>query len=190
MSCEKQARLQQELLEGETIEWSGEPKREAVFSAWDIFMIPFSLMWCGFAIFWEISVITHGVPIIIFPVFGFFFVVIGLYIVFGRFVVKYMHNKNAVYAITNQRILVLGKRSVSARELVDIPLVQKTLRRNGSGSLDFEPSSRKLFGWNTDAMYDFWGFGQKNRMKFTNIDNVHEVYRLVYEQLQAAKKLQ
>ena len=191
MEREKEDRLQQELLDGETIEWCGEPKPSAVFTTWDILMIPFSLLWCSFAIFWEVTVITAGVPLLIFPLFGSFAVIIGLYIVFGRFFVKYYNNKNAAYAITNWRILVLSKRSVSAREFTDVPFVKKTERRDGSGSLDFEPLGRKIMGWNMNSnmSLDLMGFGQRTRMKFTSIENVKEVYRLASVKIHAAKIL-
>lgn len=185
MDRDKEERLQHGLLEGETIEWSGEPKPSAVFTAWDIFLIPFSLLWCGFVVFWESFVIIKGVPF--FWIFGLFFVAVGFYIVFGRFIVKYRNSKNTAYAITNRRILVTGKRSVSALDLKDVPLIHKTEQRNGSGSLDFERSEKRLVSWNTGL--DIWGFSQKNHMKFTGIENVKEVYVLVSEKVHAAKNL-
>jgi hypothetical protein len=41
-----------ELLSDEAIEWTGRPNPAVVFHREDLYMIPFSLLWGGFAIFW------------------------------------------------------------------------------------------------------------------------------------------
>ena len=40
------------LLAGERVMWSGRPARGVMFTARDIFLVPFSVVWVGFAIFW------------------------------------------------------------------------------------------------------------------------------------------
>ncbi len=84
--------IESELSSSEKLLWSGQPRQGVVFRSNDIFMIPFSLMWGGFAIFWELMVLTMipkdgGIISIIFPLWGIPFVIIGLYIMFGRFIV-------------------------------------------------------------------------------------------------------
>jgi hypothetical protein len=92
--------LREELLPSERILWSGQPDTSVIFSSSDMFQIPFSLMWGGFAIFWEYTAITQttatsniGVSELIFPLFGIPFVIIGLYIMFGRFFYKTFKKK-------------------------------------------------------------------------------------------------
>jgi hypothetical protein len=46
------AQIQPELLSGESLLWSGQPLRRVIFHQRDLFTIPFSLLWGGFAIFW------------------------------------------------------------------------------------------------------------------------------------------
>jgi hypothetical protein len=102
-------RLQQALLPSERLQWWGRPDPKALFTPIDLFLVPFSLFWCGFAVFWEVSVLTTDTPGF-FPVFGLFFVVIGLYLVIGRFVAKRIMKRDTLYAITDRRVLVLSGR--------------------------------------------------------------------------------
>ena len=56
--------LSGDLLDGETVVWTGQPNPNQWFSPGDIVMVPFSLMWGGFAFFWEANVLgllgKHG----------------------------------------------------------------------------------------------------------------------------------
>ncbi len=73
-----------ELGSGEKIVWCGKPRTGLTLSPGDIIVIPFSILWCGFAIFWESSVISTNAPFF-FKLWGIPFVLVGLYMVIGRF---------------------------------------------------------------------------------------------------------
>jgi hypothetical protein len=45
------------LLDGERIRWSGQPDPSRLFGLADRVLIPFSVMWGGFALFWEAMVL-------------------------------------------------------------------------------------------------------------------------------------
>jgi hypothetical protein len=49
--------VQRELRSDEQLIWSGRPGRGLRLRSSDALMIPFSLLWGGFAIFWEYSVL-------------------------------------------------------------------------------------------------------------------------------------
>lgn len=92
----------------EEILWWGQPHPYHLLSVADIFMIPFSLLWGGFAYFWEFLVITSGAPPL-FVLWGIPFVLIGSYMIFGRFIHNYLIRRNMYYAITDQRLIILRK---------------------------------------------------------------------------------
>jgi hypothetical protein len=55
--------LTQHLGTGETLRWSGHPRQGVMLRSADVFMIPFSILWAGFAFFWEASVLRGGAPV-------------------------------------------------------------------------------------------------------------------------------
>lgn len=108
-------RLMPYLRDDEQLLWSGCPDPRALFTSADIFMVPFSILWCGFAIFWEAGVVRSGWGFG--EVWGVPFVAVGLYFVVGRFFYKHYRNRRTVYGITTRRAMIAGPRSFS-----DMPL--------------------------------------------------------------------
>ena len=170
-----------ELLTGEKIVWQGQPDPSILFSRIDIFLIPFSLLWGGFALFWEISVIYYGAPLS-FTLFGIPFVLIGLYMIFGRFIMKKYLKQRTYYAITNQRVLVLSNfigRSMQAQFINHIPVMNKSVRKNGYGTIIFgNPSFLTSMYGNTGLEFFNSPFGN-SVVTFYDIPNVNEVYQVI-----------
>jgi hypothetical protein len=139
--------FQSELLSDEKILWLAQPETSVIFSKSDIFLIPFSIFWGGFALLWEGGAlmastdVTESGPIdLLFPLFGIPFVVIGLYFMIGRFWYKAKKKKHTYYALTNKRILILtnlfGKR-FEGIYVNTLPVIQKSVRSDGIGNLVF-----------------------------------------------------
>jgi hypothetical protein len=144
LSTETPRVIQDQLGPGERVLWSGRPAQGLVFRQVDVLMIPFSLLWGGFAFFWEYSVISAGNAPFFFMLWGIPFVAIGLYVIGGRFFVDAKQRANTSYGVTNQRVIIVSGilstkiKSLSLRTLSDLSLDQKA---GGRGSVTFGPSN-------------------------------------------------
>jgi len=103
----------------EELVWEGRPATGLKLKASDAFMIPFSLVWGGFAIFWEYMAITMGAPFF-FALFGLPFVAIGLYLIVGRFFWDAYTRDRTRYALTTQRAIIAT--SHMGRKMRSIPI--------------------------------------------------------------------
>ena len=131
------------LLPGERIAWSGQPQQGLLLTAHDVFLIPFSLMWCGFAIFWTFMATSApgaGGIDSFFTLWGLMFVSIGLYFVAGRFVVDAWVRRGLHYAVTDQRILI-ARGAPFARftvlSMAKLPEIDLKEGGNGRGTIRF-----------------------------------------------------
>lgn len=113
-------------------------------------MVPFSLLWGGFAFFWEYSVLQAQEAPFFFALWGIPFVLVGIYIIIGRFFVDSYQRARTFYGVTDQRVLILG--GLMTREVKSLPL--KSLsemslqeRADRSGSILFGPSGPMYAMW-------------------------------------------
>jgi len=130
--------IRRELGPLEQVLWNGRPRQGMLLRAADAFQIPFSLLWCGFAIFWETSVARSGNAF--FMLWGVPFVAIGLYMVFGRFFVEARQRSRTFYAVTTQRVLIVSglfSRTVKSLEMKGLTDVTLSEGSGGRGSIVF-----------------------------------------------------
>lgn len=131
-----------ELEPNERLIWSGVPRQGIALRSCDLLLIPFSLVWAGFAIFWETGVIRAGAPLL-FPLAGIPFVGMGLYMIFGRFLVDANMRASAAYGLTDRRVIIVSgvmTRSVKSLQLKTISDMTLDERSDGSGTITFGPS--------------------------------------------------
>ncbi len=141
MDMELEQKLRPQLSASERLLWSGRPAQGLRLRANDALMIPFSLLWCGFAIFWEYSALQipdNNPTAFIFPIWGIPFVCIGLYLVVGRFFWESYVRGHTYYALTGQRALIVT--DVWGNKVKSLPLssmaeVTLSQRADGSGTI-------------------------------------------------------
>ena len=161
------------LTSGERILWKGKPGKGHYLSSHDALLIPFSLAWGGFAIFWEYQAITSGAPLFM-ALFGIPFVLLGLYIIFGRFIHMAYLRKRTFYVITNEKIIRKCGSKIDMLNLVTMPQIQVKMHGNGHGTIVFEEST---FYNKMKRMNSFTSFNQG--FVLNNIPNVTQVMRLI-----------
>lgn len=93
--------------------WTGEPKKGVVFRKSDYVLIPFSLIWFTFSAFWTIGVSqVSGWA----GLFGLPFLLIGIYLLIGRFYVDMRQRANTFNGLTENRILIkIGSKTTQVK---------------------------------------------------------------------------
>lgn len=171
--------LQDYLDKNEKLLWTGQPRKGIVFSAADVFMIPFSLLWCGFAIFWFTTAITSGAPIF-FSLFGVPFVVIGLMMVFGRFIIDAKLRESTIYGLTDERIIIksgLFKKTIKSIHIKTLADFEYDEKNDGSGTITIGPKNPMMIWGNGMS----WWPGTNPTPSLHLIQNVRQVYNMIIE---------
>src|SRR5215213_2217596 len=136
-----------ELARGERVLWSGQPRQGITLRGADAQMIPFSLLWGGFAFFWEWSVLNSDAPFF-FVLWGIPFVAVGIYLIVGRFFVEARQRGRTHYAVTSERILIVdglltsNVTSISLRTLTEMTMAEAS---DGEGTIHFGSSTVPTF---------------------------------------------
>jgi len=170
---------------GERLLWSGTPRQGVVFRPTDLFQVPFSLLWGGFALFWNVSVWATDAPMF-FRLFGLPFLAVGAYITVGRFWVDARRRARTSYGVTTERVLIASGafspslKSLALRTLSDVTLTQ---RPDGSGTISFGPAG---FG---ASMYAGMAWpGVQQAPSFELVGDAKRVYDIIRDAQAAATR--
>jgi hypothetical protein len=169
---------------GERLLWTGQPRPGIYLEAGDVMMIPFSLMWGGFAFFWETMAVRgllhhprgpFGPGYWIMPLWGVPFVLVGIYMIFGRFLVDAWRRRWVWYGVTDRRALIVERSPIGSTVSVDlrtVGTVTLTTHFDGCGTITFGSTvtGRYRRGRNTPAV-----------PAFRHISEAQTVYRIVRE---------
>jgi hypothetical protein len=175
--------IEQELGSGERVLWKGRPRGGLRLRGSDIYLIPFSLFWGGFAIFWEamalFKVTKNNAPGLLFPIFGIPFVLVGIYLIFGRFFVDAKMREGTEYAVTNRRAIIVSgifSRSVRSINLQTTPEISLTERPDRSGTITFGSPPVAYGRWEQrDLLFP----GTSSQPAFDMIDDARTVYGII-----------
>lgn len=110
MVIDPRALATDQLRPGEQLLWAGRSDPAVLFTGRDAFLVPFSLLWCGFIVFWLTQAISSGAPWF-FGLFGSLFALVGLHLLVGRFLVKRHRKQTEAYAVTDRRVFITNGRS-------------------------------------------------------------------------------
>ncbi len=175
------------LLNGERVLWSGQPKQGLALSGRDAFLIPFSLLWGGFAIFWNAMVWlapfgapSEGDASWFFKLWGLPFLLIGLYLIAGRFFHDAHIRKNLFYAVTEQRLLILRGSKITSFDINRLPRIELSEHRDETGTLAFEESSN--MSWNGMNGFSWWLPALGSAAQFFRVQSPRRVYELICKQ--------
>lgn len=164
------AQLRPYLYEGEQLRWAGRPVSANPLRKADILLIPFSVLWFGFAVFWECTALQNDAPLL-FKLWGIPFVLIGLYISAGRLIVAAIRLKKTLYAVTDRRVIrVVGE---SVESIAGIPLSQMKVsaRKDGTGTISFYNTYTSRSGFFADTRF----------IEIRSIERPTEVQRLILD---------
>jgi len=170
----------------ETVLWIGKPGKIPSSPSSPILPL-FAVFWMGFAIFWTVAATSIGGP---FGLFGVFFILFGGFFFYTAFFGKRNLLKTAVYAVTDRRAIIVthDRNGTNCTEYSFSMLSSVNLESvNGnSGTIRFE--EERIYveynnGWNRRRTMSPETVKRSAVTAFFMIDHVHEVYRLISEQL-------
>ena len=165
--------LSAKLRQSEKLLWSGRPRQGVFLTSKDAGAIPFSLMWGSGVFFWEYKAMTSGGPVF-FDLWGIPFVLIGVYLIVGRFFHEAMLRSRTYYGLTNQRVIIISGMfsptvmSLQVQTLTDIALSEEA---SGFGTILFGPDMARSARGGTA--------GKPRRPSFESIADAGEVFERI-----------
>jgi hypothetical protein len=122
-----------------------------------------------------------------FPTLGIPFVVFGQYLIWGRFFYAAWKKGRILYGLTQKRLLILDtvwKRSLQSTYIDQIPVIDKSVRADGIGTLRFGHLPLQT---GRRSMVSFDSLNTYGIPVFVDIENAETVYAQVAELREKAK---
>lgn len=183
MDAEARRAISAELSGGERLLWAGMPKQGLRVRQSDLFLIPFSLLWGGFAMFWEFTVVTSDMTVF-FQLWGVPFVLVGLYLIVGRFFVDAFQRSRTYYGLSDRNAIILRtafSKQVKVLPLRTLPEVTLSERADGSGTITLGPPLHVSAAWSNNA----WP-GMVGPPMFEMVEAARPVYNQIRDAQRAA----
>jgi hypothetical protein len=133
-----EAVIRSKLDDGEQLLRSGRPRQGLVLQPTDIVTIPVSLLWGGFAFYWEYEVVTtHQFWVL--QLWGIPFVLLGLFLVVGRFFTDAYIRGQTSYGLSDKRAIIARGSTTQSIPLSDLTGVALTANADKSGTVILGP---------------------------------------------------
>jgi hypothetical protein len=171
------------LLKGEKIAWWGQPAQGLMFTSKDWLLVPFSLIFLGFAVSWEVSAWSAPQSSTFMTLLGVPFLLAGLYFFAGRFIVDAWARRGMTYAVTDKRILIARSRpfpKFTAMTFDQLPSVNLIERGNGRGTIRFGP---ELSIWSHQGSFAAWSPAFDPTPQFFVIEQARQVFERIQTRL-------
>ncbi len=119
---------------GDRVLWKGRPEKGVTMRPDELVTIPFGIFFTLFALFWISMAMQAGG---MFALFGVPFVLVGLYMVVGRFIINEHMKKNTAYVITDKAIIRKRGSRIDVWYGRDLTNMQVFTHKNGTTSFMF-----------------------------------------------------
>jgi hypothetical protein len=142
----------------------------------------------GFTAFWEYGATNHGqrpqdLGSGFFALWGLPFIVMGQYMLWGRFLYEAWRKPRTLYALTNKRVfnLQLGRsRKVVDGSLATLNSVSLTSRNDGIGTIEFSPEPMRRSAWANNGRRNQLQMGlDLSSLTFFDIPDSRDVYQRI-----------
>ncbi len=132
----------------EHVLWEGRPSlRPFALRAFDLYLVPFSLLWSGIVLRSTVFVWSGGSGpggLVFLP-----FTLMALYLLVGRFAHNWFLRSNTYYAVTTRRALIrkggIFDRAVVERYIDRHEQIESRIQRNGRGTIKFGEARSGFF---------------------------------------------
>lgn len=189
-------KIQPELMSGETLQWAAMPNARVIFHSDDWVTIPFSLLWGGFAIFWEAGVLgywgnghkAHPAPFFM-VLWGIPFVLGGQYFIWGRFLTEAWLKRRKYYAVTNRRVLILQEGWKHTSQSCYLEAIPEISREGGKIGTLWLGQKLPVFGNQRSRTRGWSRFAADSPIPIlADIDDPDSVYRLIMNLREEVRK--
>lgn len=186
MNFEDEQKIRSELRPKEQLLWCGQPYTGLLFRPIDIPITIFGLLWTVMVIGGIVNAVAQpghtGVLVFFIP-----FICVGFFILFGRFLLDAWLRSKTVYAISDQRAMIMTgifSQTVRSFHLDTMSEITVTERRNGYGRIVFGPAN-PWEQWNAPS-----GMGNNPLAPsaFECVEGVRKIYETLSDARQHAKQ--
>ncbi len=178
---EIEKKLNSFLKNGEKILWKGHPEKHFYLKPMDIYITAIGIFFLIFSTFSAIDSFRmhiRGGRDIVGGITDIPFILIGLYLTFGRLIRRYKKLKKTHYFITDKRVILaekfFGDYLFNTIEINKIKGIDKKIKNNGLGDITFIGG-----GMSKSDMKGNFSSSERNSLTFINVKDIYDIINLV-----------